>query len=189
MIIQKGKFMPTILSHMAVPLAGRLAFGKTMITPGLMLLGLVASILPDADVILLRLGVPYDSPLGHRGATHSFAFAFFVAVLLFSLWICLNRPNRQSSIRGFLYLLVCSLSHPLLDLCTNAGHGASLFWPFSTERYFASFRPIETSPLSLRRFFGEAGIDVLVSELFWVWLPAITFGFICFLLQRRKNAR
>ncbi len=180
--------MPTILSHMAVPLAGRLAFGKTVITPGLMLLGLIASMLPDADVILLRLGVPYDSPLGHRGATHSFTFAVFVAVLLSSLWICLNRSNRQSSIRGFLYLLVCSLSHPLLDLCTNAGHGASLFWPFSTERYFAPFRPIETSPLSLRRFFGEAGIDVLVSELFWVWLPAITFGFICFLLQRRKNA-
>src|SRR5215471_8091928 len=32
------------------------------------------SMLPDADVIGLPLGVAYTAPWGHRGATHSFVF-------------------------------------------------------------------------------------------------------------------
>src|SRR5262245_13221085 len=38
------------------------------------------SMLPDADVIGLPLGVDYAAPWGHRGATHSLIFAAIVGV-------------------------------------------------------------------------------------------------------------
>ena len=38
------------------------------------------SMLPDADVIGFSLGVRYEDPWGHRGATHSFAFAVIVGL-------------------------------------------------------------------------------------------------------------
>lgn len=136
---------------------------------------MLASVLPDADVALLRLGVPYDSPFGHRGASHSLLFAVLVAALFAHLWA---RRHGLSARWPFVYLLVCAASHPLLDTCTNAGHGAALFWPISTERFFAPFRPIEASPLSLRRFFGDAGLRVLLSEVLWVWLPALGAGLV-----------
>jgi inner membrane protein len=165
--------MPSILSHIAVPIAARIAFGKRAVLPGLFAWGVLVSVLPDADTLLMRFGVPYDSQFGHRGASHSLLFALCVAALLARRWARVH----QRSMRGpFIYLLVCAASHPLLDTCTNAGHGAALFWPGSTERLFAPFRPIEASPLSLRRFLGEPGLRVLISELLWVWLPCLLLG-------------
>jgi inner membrane protein len=38
------------------------------------------SMLPDADVIGFSLGVRYEDTWGHRGATHSFAFAVIVGL-------------------------------------------------------------------------------------------------------------
>lgn len=176
--------MPSLFSHIAVPIAGRVAFGRGAVLAPLLVLGLVLSALPDADVILLRLGVPYDSPFGHRGASHSLAFA----VLVSTLAALAVRPfNGGRFVGPWLYLLVCAASHPLLDTCTNAGHGAALLWPLSDERFFAAFRPIEASPLSLRRFFGEAGLRVLWSELLWVWIPCLAMGLACQLARLRRQ--
>lgn len=36
------------------------------------------SLLPDADIVGFSLGVRYEDPWGHRGATHSFAFAVLI---------------------------------------------------------------------------------------------------------------
>src|SRR5262249_61922508 len=52
------------------------------------------------------------------------------------------------------------------------GYGFAFWWPFSTERLFAPWHPIEVSPIGLRRFASERGLEVLGSELIWVWLPA-----------------
>lgn len=166
--------MPSILSHIAVPVAGRIAFGRDFAIPKLFAMGLLLSILPDADVVLLKFGVPYDSPFGHRGFSHSIAFAMLAATVSGYVY---SRATGCSLIGPWFYLFVCAVSHPLLDTCTNAGHGAALMWPLSDARYFAAFRPIEASPLSVRRFFGEPGLRVIVSELLWVWLPCLVLGF------------
>jgi inner membrane protein len=165
--------MPSVLSHIAVPIAARIALGRNTVVPRLLAVGHLLSVLPDADVILLRLGVPYESPLGHRGVSHSIAFAILastVAAVIFS------QCTGRAMLAPWLYLSVCAVSHSLLDTCTNAGHGAALLWPLSDERFFAPYRPIEASPLSLRRFFGEPGLRVLLSELLWVWLPLLAIG-------------
>src|SRR5207245_11432948 len=73
--------MPTVLTHPALPLAIGLGLGRDIIAPRLLVAGVAASILPDLDVLAFRLGVPYDSPLAHRGLSHSLLFAALVALL------------------------------------------------------------------------------------------------------------
>jgi inner membrane protein len=159
--------VPTILTHPAVPLAIGFAVGSRVVPGRLLLAGAIASVLPDADVLAFRLGISYSHDLGHRGATHSVVFALILATLAFLL----ARPLRAMPKVSFLYVLAAAVSHPLLDMITNGGLGAALWWPASDDRLFFPVQVVEASPLSLRRFFGAAAVPVLKSELWWVWLP------------------
>src|SRR5262245_30471971 len=47
----RARYMPTILSHPAVPLALALGLGRKTVPPRLAQIGVVASILPDLDVL------------------------------------------------------------------------------------------------------------------------------------------
>jgi inner membrane protein len=69
--------MPTLITHPAVPLAAALLGGRK-ISGRLLVAGIIGSILPDADVIGFRLGIPYGHLLGHRGFSHSIAFALLL---------------------------------------------------------------------------------------------------------------
>ena len=55
---------------------------------------------------------------------------------------------------------------------TNGGLGVALLAPFSEERFFFSFRPIQVSPIGAGAFFTEWGLRVLKSEGLWVGLPS-----------------
>jgi inner membrane protein len=103
--------------------------------------------------------VRYGSTFGHRGFTHSIVFALLLAAVA----ALLLRPER----RAFAFVFVCTLSHPLLDALTNGGRGVAFFSPFSNHRYFFPWRPIAVSPI------GRFDVGVFLSELTWVWLPAI----------------
>ena len=92
------------------------------------------SMLPDADVIGFSLGIPYDSPFGHRGATHSFVFAAAIALLaLLMARISPGRFARSARATAVAVALVVA-THPLLDMLTNGGRGCALLWPFATRR-------------------------------------------------------
>jgi inner membrane protein len=125
--------------------------------------------LPDADAIGFIFRVPYDSMWGHRGITHSIAFSIVVGSL-----VTLIAFRNETSNKVFLatYFALVTLSHPLLDMLTNGGLGVALFAPFSDERFFWPWRPIEVSPIGLS-FFSERGLAVFASEIVWVWLPAL----------------
>ena len=125
--------MPTVFTHPALPLAVGLGLGRATISSRLLLAGVAASILPDLDVVSLRLGVSYSSAFGHRGLTHSFAFALSVALVGA---ICHRWLHARSS-SAFLFLLAATASHGVLDAFTNGGLGIAFLWPFSSERYFA----------------------------------------------------
>ena len=144
--------MPTILSHPAVALAlrvpRRLAFAAVALT-----------ILPDIDVLGFRFGIPYGSTFGHRGFTHSLAFAAAAS----GLATLALRGDRCA----FALLFACAASHGLLDAMTDGGRGVAFFSPLSNHRYFLPWRPIRVSPI------GAVDAKVLWSELRWVWLPAI----------------
>ena len=127
------------------------------------------AMLPDIDVVGLSFGVPYTSMWGHRGITHSIFFALLTGIVVGLVSFAGEQRNRFVLV---VYFFLVTLSHPLLDALTNGGRGVALFAPFSATRYFSPWRPIEVSPLGIG-FFCERGLEVIASEIIWVWLPAL----------------
>ena len=121
------------------------------------------SLLPDADVVGFRLGVPYEAPFGHRGATHSLAFALVVAA---SAWAFAKavRAAELPARRTALIALAVVASHPLLDTLTDGGLGCALLWPLSAERFFAPWTPLPVAPIG-REFLSMEGARVALTEL------------------------
>lgn len=154
--------MPTILTHPAVALL-KTWWPQLPLRVGVA--GAVATILPDFDVAAFRLDIPYEHMFGHRGFTHSIVFALLVAAIATPL-LRVEGHRRVT----FAFLFFCTISHGLLDACTNGGLGVAFFAPFSGKRYFLPWTPIRVSPLGVR-FFGPRGLATLRSELVWLWLP------------------
>ena len=159
--------MPTIFSHPVPMLAAGAAFGGRIISARLLVAGIFCAILPDLDVIGFKLGIAYGDALGHRGASHSLALAFFMGVLgfIFAPWL------RAKRLVAFLVLSAAVVSHISLDAMTSGGLGVAWFWPLDNTRYFFSWRPIRVSPLGIKNFVSGRGVAVLLSEFRWVWLP------------------
>ena len=164
--------MPTVFSHPVIPLAIRLGFGADVIPRRLLLAGALASVLPDLDVLAFWYGVPHESEFGHRGFSHSFAFAALVAVVGASF----HRRLKTSFGRALIFLLLATASHCVLDEFTDGGAGIAFLWPWLEDRYFAPFRPIRVAPLGISAFFLHEGLHVLVSELLWLWLTSVLTG-------------
>lgn len=164
--------MPTIITHPAVPLALALALGRDTVPTRLLVAGVALSILPDLDVIGFRIGIPYGDEFGHRGFSHSLLLAFCVAMAgaLLSRWLDCTFH------RALWFLFAAMASHSLLDAFTNGGNGVALLWPWSEQRFFAPIKVIEVSPIAPSRFLAHRGIQVLISEATWVWLPCISFA-------------
>ena len=169
--------MPTIMTHAAVPLALAVAAGRTRIAPPVALAGMALAMLPDADVIGFPLGIPYASEWGHRGASHALVMAGLVALIATALL----KPARLGPVSAF--LLVSAASHGLLDALTNGGLGPALLWPFSEQRLFAPFQPIRVSPIGAG-FFSMRGVETLVSEALWVWVPCLLLALAGLALRR-----
>jgi inner membrane protein len=174
--------VPTIISHAAVPLALGLGLGRHVVSRRLLLAGLVASALPDLDVLAFRLGIAYADQLGHRGFSHSLLFAVIIGALaaLFA-----GRLKSQW-FAAFAFVFLVAASHGVLDMLTNGGLGVAYLLPFSDHRFFLPEQVIQVAPLSVRRFFGPAGLAVAKSELLWVWLPACC-TLSALLLARSRN--
>jgi inner membrane protein len=128
------------------------------VTAGLIWSGL--SLLPDADVIGFRFGVHYADTWGHRGATHSIAFALAVGVVVWAI----ARLAKLRAARTGLIAFALVLTHPLLDTLTNGGLGCALLWPFSNQRFFAPWTPIPVAPIG-RAFLSSEGARVAAVEL------------------------
>ena len=146
--------------------------------------GVLLCLLPDIDVLGFAFGIPYQHPLGHRGLSHSLAFAALLALLVTPLL----GETRSAGPRVAVFLFLAAASHGVLDSFTDGGLGIALLAPFSEQRLFAPWRPIAVSPIGIKAFFGEWGLRVMASELRWVWLP--TLALVAPLLAwRRWRAR
>jgi inner membrane protein len=176
--------MPTIMSHAIVPLTFAAAVGPARISPKLAIAGAVLAMAPDADVVGFALGIEYGDPWGHRGATHSFAFAAIVAAVLALIW------REARSLLAFAFLSFAMASHGLLDTLTDGGLGAGLFWPFDDARIFAPQTPIRVSPIGAD-FFSARGVETLMSEMRWIWLPCLILAASGMALRafKRREAR
>ena len=109
------------------------------------------AVVPDVDVVGFAFGIRYGDMLGHRGLTHSLAFALMLAVVVV-VFAFKDVPHWS---RGWwtlvAYFFVVTASHGVLDALTNGGLGVAFFAPF----------------------FSERGLEVIKSEFVWLWLPAI----------------
>ncbi|WP_299105816.1 metal-dependent hydrolase [uncultured Tenacibaculum sp.] len=166
--------MASIFGHALTAVAIGTSFSKAIQDKRFWILGIVCTIIPDADVLGFQYGIPYESFWGHRGFSHSIVFSVLFGILITLLFY----SKVLLSKKGLLYILffsLCTISHALLDALTNGGMGVALFAPFDNTRYFFPWRPIQVSPLGASRFFSEWGLRVIYSELLWIGIPAISY--------------
>lgn len=177
--------MPTIMTHMAIPLAIGLGLGPRIVPPRLLLAGVAAAILPDMDVVAFHLGIPYEHALGHRGFSHALVTAAIVGLvaMLAAPWL------KAARWTAFLFLAVCMASHGLLDMLTDGGKGVALFWPLTEQRFFFPWHRIEVSPIGIKRILSARGVEVAISELRWVWLPSAVACLGLYLAVGRRRQR
>jgi inner membrane protein len=166
--------LPTIITHSAVALCAGSLFRSEKMPLKFWILSIICSVLPDADVIGYQyFYIPYDDIIGHRGFFHSPFFAAMVSMFIVSIFF------RNENIFTFkwwaivVYFFILTASHGLLDAMTNGGRGIALLSPFSNQRYFLPWTPIEVSPLSIKAFLTARGLTVLKSEIVWIWVPSI----------------
>ncbi|MEM9024301.1 MAG: metal-dependent hydrolase [Bacteroidota bacterium] len=153
-------------------------------------LGLVCAVLPDADVIAFKFGIPYESMWGHRGFTHSFAFAAMLAVVVVLLFFRHEKPFRMRWWGLWAYFFLATSSHAILDAMTTGGLGVAFFSPWDNSRYFFPWRPIQVSPIGVGNFFSEWGLRVIKSEAIWIGIPCLAFmvlGIAVRLVRKKKR--
>jgi inner membrane protein len=166
--------MASAFGHALTAVALGSSYPKRMTNWKFWFLGIICSILPDADVLSFKLGIPYDSFWGHRGFSHSLLFALVIGVIIsFSFF-----RKDLLSIKGVGYIFfffICTASHSILDAMTNGGLGVAFFSPWDEARYFFSWRPIKVSPIGIENFFSDWGKRVVLSELIWIGIPCFSY--------------
>jgi inner membrane protein len=78
-------------------------------------------------------------------------------------------------------------SHGVFDAMTNGGLGIAFFSPFDNGRYFFPWTPIDVSPIGVRGFFSQRGLDILISETIYVVIPLLLLWAVIALLKRAKT--
>ena len=166
--------MPTIITHSVVAVSAAYGFSSAKESWKLWILSIACSILPDADVVGYRwLYIPTYEFFGHRGFFHSPFFAALLSVFIVCIFYRKEEIFSNQWWKYVLYFFILGSSHGLLDAFTNGGNGIALLSPLTNQRYFFPWTPIEVSPLSIRGFLSPRGLTVLMSELMWVWVPAL----------------
>lgn len=162
------------MGHIAIGMAAGRAFLPRDATRGQVWRAMAAfcavSMLPDADVIAFTFGIPYEHPFGHRGFTHSFAFALLMGALTYAV----AKWAKWRALRLATFVALVIASHAVLDTLTDGGLGCALFWPLSTERYFAPVTPIPVAPIG-RYMFSARGAFVLAFETL-MFLPVFIYA-------------
>ena len=131
--------------------------------------------------------IPNGNMFEHRGFSHSLLFALIIALLIV---VAGFREIKQLSKEWWsfiAYFFLIGLSHDVLDAMTNGGLGVGFFMPFDSTRYFFPVRPIRASPFRLISFFETEGEQILVSELIWIWIPAVVSLIILWFVKKHKS--
>jgi inner membrane protein len=147
------------------------------------------AVIPDVDILLVWMGTNYRGMWGHRGFTHSVAFAAALAALL--AWEAFPTPAfRQIRGRLWLALFAAGLSHGILDALMDGGKGVAFLAPFWGRRFHFPIRPIQGSPPGGSPLLREGGVKISASELAWIWLPsAILLALSMWLRRDRSGSR
>jgi inner membrane protein len=127
-------------------------------------------VLPDLDVFS---SAAYGSPLGHRGLTHSLAFALVVSVVAASATFRHFRANWWLLTGTFFAIMA---SHGLLDAMTRGGGDVFFFWPL--DAHYGNWGPIPVADIAFELPDPRTS-RAWRAELLWIWLPtAVLLGLV-----------
>ncbi|MCB9914870.1 MAG: metal-dependent hydrolase [Planctomycetes bacterium] len=163
--------MASLFTHAYAALSGAAVLDGRGDRARLLALSAFASVVPDADVLGFRFGVAYGDLWGHRGLTHSLAFAVLLGLALVRLGFPRERAFTPSWWRLWAWFAAITASHGAFDALTDGGLGVAFLSPFDPTRWFAPWRPVLVSPIGVANFFTAYGARVLRSEVLWIWLP------------------
>jgi inner membrane protein len=129
----------------------------------------ICAVVPDLDLIGWPLGVSTFTLFGHRGLTHSIAFAVVLGVL------AALRRDRASAAA---VLVLATATHSVLDAMTTYSPTGPAFWaPFSNQRYRFAWTPLT----------GAGGLKTdFVQEALYTWLPALVLIVLIEWWRRRR---
>lgn len=139
-------------------------------------LAAICAVVPDLDLIGWPLGISPQSLLGHRGLTHSIAFAVvlggFVAAALPRV------VSRREKAAAAFVLILATITHSVIDALTTYAPTGPAFWsPFSNHRYRFPWMPLT----------GAGGLDTnFGQELVYVCLPALVLMLMIEWWRRRR---
>ena len=140
-------------------------------------------VLPDLDAFSLTSS---NSVWGHRGFTHSLAFALAAGLLAAALtgWYLRTGFGRLA-----LVFFLVTASHALLDMATRGGSGVALWWPLSDERVGSQswgFIPLADIAMDWP---DPRKSRALQAELLYVWLPLAMVVTLTVFVRNRRLAR
>lgn len=186
--------MASLFAHGAVALAAGRVYTARPMPRRFWALAVLLSVSPDFDVVGFAAGIEYGDFLGHRGFTHSLAFAALGGGLAAALLARSPGWSGPGTVSVAALFAVITGSHGVLDGLTNGGLGIAFFSPFDLTRYFLPWTPIQVSPIGFGAFFTRWGVAVLRSEIVWIGLPTLgvlglTEAFRFFTRERRAPHR
>jgi len=126
-------------------------------------LAALCAVAPDLDLVGWAMGISPFALLGHRGLTHSIAFALLLGGMA-AVTLLPDAARRQRAAAAAA-LILAAVTHGILDALTTYSPTGPAFWsPFSNHRYRFPSLPL-TGAGGLHTDFGR--------EALYVCLPAL----------------
>ena len=141
-------------------------------------LAAICAVAPDLDLIGWPLGISPSAPLGHRGLSHSIAFAVVLGVV--AAMAFLSDVTRRERAAAAAALILATATHGVLDALTTYAPTGPAFWaPFSNDRYRFPWMPLT----------GEGGLNTdFGQEALYVCLPALVLMLLIEWWRRRHSS-
>lgn len=152
-------------------------------------LGLLAGMAPDLDVLIRSSSDPLLFLEFHRQFTHSLLFipigSLLCALLLHSLYA---KKRGLAFKQSWLYCALGYSTHALLDSCTS--YGTQLFWPLTNERYawntVSVIDPLFTLPIIILLLFATIKRRPWLARIAFLW--ALTYPTLGMIQRDRAEA-
>ena len=151
-----------------------------------MLIGALAGMAPDLDVLIYSADDPLLFLEFHRQFTHSLFFIPFGALLCALIFYPFVK-NKLNFSHIYLFSFLGFSTHGLLDACTS--YGTQLFWPFTNARIawdiVSIIDPLFTIPVLIGVIFSVYKSNYLYARA--VFIYAIVFLCLGFVQKHRAE--
>jgi inner membrane protein len=148
-----------------------------------LVLGALAGMAPDLDVLIRSPTDPLFAIEYHRHFTHSLAFVPIGALVCAAVfWVFLRK--KLNFARIYLWSFLGYATHGLLDACTS--YGTQLYWPFSNHRVEWNIIGI-IDPIFTGLLLCAVGLSFLLRQRWVKTLVAVAMAYLVGFGTLQKN--